>query len=121
MEEAMTPLYDLEQTINGTSSLHLVNQSTTNLLDNAQNYTERDGDMISHPLISIDTTKIVSEFPEDSLKVKLSTPGDHSINRSTINLLSNAQNYTEKDGDMISHPLICNDTIKIESEFPEDS
>ena len=121
MEEAMTPLYDLEQTINGTSRLHLVNQGTTNVLNNVQNYTERDGDMISHPCISIDTTNIVSEFPEDSSKVKLSTSSDHSINRSTINLLSNAQNYTEKDGDMISHPLICNDTTKIESEFPEDS
>ena len=118
MEEAITPLYDLEQTINGTSSLYLINQSTTNLLNNAQSYTERDR---SHPLVSIDTTKIVSEFPEDSLKVGASTSHDKSINRSTINLLSNAQNYTEKDGDMISHPLICNDTTKIESEFPEDS
>ena len=86
MEEAMTPLYDLEQTINGTSSLHIINQSTTNLSNNAQNYTERDGDMIPHPCISIDTTNIVgdmishplicndttkieSEFPEDSSKV----------------------------------------------------
>ena len=131
MEDAMASLCDLEETIVGTSSFHLkrtmsasrgqsINRCTINILSNAQNYTEKDIDMISHPAICNDTTKIVSEFPEDSLKVKISISRDHSSNRSTINRLSNAQNYTEKDGDMILHPLIYNDTTKIKSEFPQD-